>query len=306
MRIGIIGYGFVGQAVAGAHNRNVLMINDPYKFEEWENSKIEDMKEYCGWIYVCVPTPMKEDGSCDTSTLTSVLDSLKDFDRYVICKSTAPPEYYNSIMAQTGKGQKYNFKLIHMPEFLREKSALEDYMHPKIIVIGGKPNDVNFVAQAVLISDLTYKRQANIVKTDIGSAAAMKYYANSWLATKVIFNNQFAKWCAAQGVDWNNVAEVLKNDPRLGDTHYQVPGADGRVGYGGSCFPKDISAILKIAEDKNVDLSLLKHQVEVNEKLKQQQDEELAAQAKSALPTRRRREAGDPLPRTAVERRRRR
>jgi UDPglucose 6-dehydrogenase len=292
MRIGVIGYGYVGKAIAGSHDRNLIMINDPYALEEWEQYTVEQIKANTGWIYVCVPTPMAEDGACDTSVLKSVLDNLADYEGVVICKCTAPPEFYLGIMKECGKYKKYKFRLIHMPEFLTAANALHDYMHPETIVIGGNAIDVNYVAQFIITSDLTYKTKAKIVKTDIGSAAAMKYYANSWLATKVIFNNQFAKWCESQGVNWNNVAEVCKEDRRLGHTHYRVPGDNGDVGYAGACFPKDISAVLTSAEKKNVDMSLLKTQVDINNQMREQQrlEREEAERLKSSIPGRRRRE----------------
>lgn len=290
MRIGIVGYGYVGSAVAGAHDRNVLMIHDPYKFQEWEHYTLEQLIEHCGWIYLCLPTSSKEDGGCDTGILEDVLLKLKDYEGIVISKSTAPPKFYIDIFNQCGKNKKYKFRFVHMPEFLTEKNSLQDYMHPQIIVVGGSANDRNYIVSHVITSDYTYKNKTNIVKTDIGSAAAMKYYSNSWLATKVIYNNQFAKWCSSQGVDWNEVTEVLKMDRRLGNTHYQVPGNNGEVGYGGSCFPKDISAILKIAEDNNVDMSLLKFQTEINETIRkaQQEEIELEKQRKSLSQGRRR------------------
>jgi UDPglucose 6-dehydrogenase len=296
MRIGIIGYGYVGKAIAGSHDRNMIMINDPYALEEWEQYSIADIKANTGWIYVCVPTPVAENGTCDTSILKGVLDSLSDYEGTVICKSTAPPEFYIGIAKECGQWKKYKFKLAHMPEFLTAANALHDYMHPRLIVIGGTAPVVNHIAQFVIPTDLTYKTKARIVKTDIGSAAAMKYYANSWLATKVIFNNQFAKWCESQGVDWNEVATVCKEDLRLGDTHYRVPGDNGDVGYAGACFPKDISAILSLAEQKNVDMSLLKTQVDINNQMREQQrlEREEAERLKSSIPGRRRR---DDLPR---------
>jgi UDPglucose 6-dehydrogenase len=305
MRIGIIGYGFVGSAVAAAHDRNLLMINDPNKFEDWEQYTVEKIKEHTGWIYLCLPTAQKEDGGCDTSILEDMLEQLKDYEGFVISKSTAPPMWYKSINDQCGPFKKYKFKFIHMPEFLTAKNAIQDYMNPKIIVIGGNPIHTSFVTTHVLGTDLTYKSKAKIVRTDIGSAAAMKYYANSWLATKVVYNNQFAKWCESQNVKWSDVSEILAQDSRLGETHYNVPGENGDVGYGGYCFPKDISAILKIAQDKNVDMSLLETQVEINDALREVQrlEREEANKIKS-IPQRRRR---DDVPRgTGTQTRRRR
>jgi UDPglucose 6-dehydrogenase len=268
MRIGIIGYGFVGKAVAGAHDRKTLMINDPNVLEEWESYTVEQIIANTGWIYLCLPTPSKEDGSCDTSIVENMLEQLKDYEGIIISKSTAPPKFYIDMLNQTGKNKKYKFRLVHVPEFLTAANALHDYMHPHTIVVGGKPEDTAFVLRHAISSDLTYRTKAKLIMTDIGSAAAMKYYANSWLATKVVYNNQFAQWCKSQGVEWKNVAEVLKKDKRIGDTHYDVPGPDTKFGYGGACFPKDVSAILASAEAAGIDMSLLKHQVEVNEQLR--------------------------------------
>ena len=307
MRIGIIGYGFVGSAVAAAHDRNMLMINDPGKFEEWQQYTVEQIKENCGWIYVCLPTAQKEDGGCDTGILDAMLEQLKDYEGFVISKSTAPPKWYKDIFDNCGMNKKYKFKFIHMPEFLTAKNAIHDYMHPKIIVIGGNPIHTSVITTHVINSDMTYKSKAKIVRTDIGSAAAMKYYANSWLATKVVYNNQFAKWCESQGVAWNNVTEILAQDNRLGDTHYNVPGENGDVGYAGACFPKDIAAILKVADDNGVDMSLLKSQIEINDAMREVQRvqrEEEAARIK-AFPQRRRRDELPPYNPNASNRRRR-
>jgi UDPglucose 6-dehydrogenase len=291
MRIGVIGYGYVGKAVAAAHDRNLIMVNDPYALEEWEQYTIDQIKEHTGWVYVCVPTPMAEDGSCDTSILQGVLDSLADYEGIVISKCTAPPEFYINISKECGKYKKYKFRLIHMPEFLTAANALHDYMHPELIVIGGNAHDTSYVSQFVIATDMTYKTKAKVIRTDIGSAAAMKYYANSWLATKVVFNNQFAKWCESQGVNWNDMAEVCKEDQRLGKSHYRVPGENGDVGYAGACFPKDVSAILTSAGKKNVDMSLLQKQVDINNQMREQQrlEREEAERLKSSIPTRRNR-----------------
>lgn len=265
MRIGIIGYGYVGQAVAAAHDRNLLMIND-IKFEEWENYPIESIIEHTGWVYVCLPTPMLEDGNCDTSLLKETFDKLKDYEGFVISKSTAPPKFYKEILDQTGPGKKYKFRLLHMPEFLRQNHALQDFMNPQVIVIGGRPNDVAWASLHIIGNLKIYKAKTSMVRTDIATAAAMKYYSNSFLATKVVFNNQFANWCKGQGVEWNNLADCLKEDRRLGPTHYQVPGPDGKFGWAGSCFPKDIAAVL--AADPENNLTLLRHQLDVNTQLR--------------------------------------
>lgn len=257
MKIGIIGYGFVGRAIANAHHHDQLLINDP----KLSNSvSIDDIKKNTNWVYVSVPTPMSDSGELDTSILNSVLDSLIDYNGLVIAKSTALPEYY--INAKN----KYPFKLVHVPEFLTAANANADYLNPSLIVIGGDASNCVYYKDVVVQADKTNTLSTKFVATDIATASAMKYYANSFLATKVIFNNQFAMWCSKNGINWDNVANITKLDPRLGHSHWAVPGPDGMMGYGGYCFPKDVSAL--IHSRYNEYLSLLKHQFSVNEQIR--------------------------------------
>jgi UDPglucose 6-dehydrogenase len=257
MKIGIIGYGFVGKAIANAHDQSKILINDP-KFDK--SARIEEIKNNTDWIYVSVPTPMGGNGEIDTSILESVLDSLEGYTGLVISKCTALPIYYINAKKH------YKFKIIHVPEFLTAANANADYMTPSMIVMGGDIEDCQYYKDIVVNADNTNTMSTKFVATDIGTASAMKYYANSFLATKVVFNNQFAEWCSKQGIDWNNLATINKLDKRLGNTHWDVPGPDGMFGYGGYCFPKDVSALTH--SEHNESLSLLKHQFEVNGKIR--------------------------------------
>lgn len=257
MKIGIIGYGFVGKAITNAHDRSKLLINDPKLFD---NTSVEQIKSETSWVYIAVPTPMSDDGELDTSILESVLDSLQDYTGLVISKCTALPNFYISAKKQ------YSFRLMHVPEFLTAANANIDYMTPEMIVMGGDIADCQYYKDVVIQADNTNTMSTKFVATDIGTASAMKYYANSFLATKVVFNNQFAGWCTKQGINWDNLASINKLDKRLGNTHWAVPGPDGMFGYGGYCFPKDVSALTH--SDHNESLSLLKHQFEVNKQIR--------------------------------------
>jgi len=257
MKIGIIGHGFVGRAIANAHDETQLLINDPKLFE---SVSIEQIKNETSWIYVSVPTPMYDSGEIDTSILESVLDSLQGYQGLVISKCTALPSYY------IGAKKKYNFRLMHVPEFLTAANANKDYMTPDMIVMGGDLPDCEYYKDVVVQADKTNTMATKFIVADIGTASAMKYYANSFLATKVVFNNQFAAWCTKQGINWNNLSSINKLDKRLGNTHWDVPGPDGMFGYGGYCFPKDVSALTH--SEHNECLSLLKHQFEVNSQIR--------------------------------------
>ena len=289
MRIGIIGMGTVGEAVAGIHDRTLLMYHDP-KFEEWEHWTIEKIIKGCGWIYLCLPTPINETGECDTSILVNMFDQLKEFEGVVISRSTAPPRFYLNAIKDTGPFGKYKFRLVYMPVFINPETALKDLTNPELIVVGGNMKDVNYVAQFVINSDMSYKHKVRIVKTDIGSAAAIKYYADSFLAHKVMWNTQYADWCKSQGVNWANLTQGLAEDKRLGHTHYDLANDKGDVGYSEPHVLDNINLILKSAEVNNVDLSILEMSSKLNQKLKQAQDEQRELEAQTRLNTKRRRE----------------
>jgi UDPglucose 6-dehydrogenase len=262
MKIGIIGYGFVGQAVANAHDTNQLLINDPIKLGN-DSVSIDQLKAETDWIYVCVPTPANEDGSNNTDILTSVFESINGYEGYVISKCTALPSFY----AQAKES--YTFKLVHMPEFLTAANANNDYLNPELIVIGASTEESVFVYDNIIKADKVNKEYATIISTDIASASAMKYYANSFLANKIIFNNQFKVWAESQGATWKDVTDILELDSRLGNSHFSVPGSDGIPGYGGYCFPKDVDAVIASAKQSNISVSLIEHQRDVNNQLRQ-------------------------------------
>ena len=256
-KIGIIGHGFVGRAIANAHDEEQLLINDPKMFDSIE---VDVLKKETDWIYVAVPTPMQENGHIDTSILESVFSSLVGYNGLVISKSTALPNFYVSAKAQ------YGLRLIHVPEFLTAVNANADYMKPELIVIGGDVDDCMYYKNVVVQADNTDTKASKFIATDIATASAVKYYANSFLATKVIFNNQFAIWAKENGIGWNNIAAVSKLDHRLGSSHWAVPGPDGQMGYGGYCFPKDVSALIHSQFGQY--LTLLDHQFDINEQIR--------------------------------------
>ena len=303
MRIGIIGYGNIGQAIAGIHDRNMLMIND-IKLEEWEKYSIEKIITGCGWIYICLPTPVGEDGICDTSILEEMFDQLKDFEGFVVSRSTATPKFYSNIVKQTGPYAKYKFRLIYMPVFAQPETALQNLMHPEYIVLGGNVRDINYAAQFIITSDLSYKHKAKIIKTDIAAAAAIKYYIDSFLATKYIWNTEFAAWAQSQGVEWSSMVEGLKENKKLGDSHYDLTNTTDDVGYSDPIIIDNINVVRRIANDSNIALNLIELQANINETIKkaQQDQRDLEAQTRSSL--RRRRE--DRIERAAERKPRRR
>lgn len=261
MKIGIIGVGYVGSAVRASYDDHVeLLICDP---RLPENISIEQMVlNSPSAIFVSVPTP-SNNGKGDYSILDSVFQNLElsNYRGLVISKSTASPDFYGDA------SKKYSFKLSHVPEFLKEVSAIDDYMNPECTVIGGDPETHDLVLNVLKASKANID-DSKVFFTEIKTAALFKYVCNTYLSTKVIFANELFAYCKAIDVDWDSLQRMLVADSRLGSTHWKVPGTDGRYGYGGNCFPKDVDAMIYNAEENGIDMSLLKHVRNVNNKVR--------------------------------------
>jgi UDPglucose 6-dehydrogenase len=252
MKIGILGLGYVGSAVAWTHRHHDLVKRDP-KFGQ-ESASIKEIKT-CDAVYVCVPTPMREDGRCDDSYLRSVLLELDDYGKVIICKSTIPPGVYKELH------DKYP-NIVHAPEFLTAANATQDYETSNWVLVGGHQRWVDNSIEVIKSSTI---EATHYHKTDITTASLFKYIANSFLATKVTFMNDIYHLAKKLNVNWQEIKTIASNDPRLGNSHWDVPGPDGRFGYGGACFPKDVAAICEHALDLKTSLELLEHVKEINE-----------------------------------------
>jgi len=255
MRVGIIGYGYVGSAVAASYPDDKIMINDP-KYPIRSKS-IKKLKEKCQAIFVCVPTPQSDTGECDASILDRVLAKLEGYQGIVVAKSTAGPEIYAELE------QRYELKLAHVPEFLTQARAKYDYVNPHKIVVGCREEIRQAVTDVLMNSAVNFDR-VNIEYCSIQEASFFKYLANTQLAIKVIVNNEYADLAKRLGVKWDRVVDIARTDYRLGATHWSVPGPDGERGFGGACFPKDTAALSYIAEEHGIDLSVLNAVIEKN------------------------------------------
>jgi UDPglucose 6-dehydrogenase len=257
MKIGIIGLGFVGGAVAYAHRNQELVIRDPKLGDR--SASIEEIK-ICDAVYVCVPSPMLEDGHCDDSCMRAVLKELADYKNVIICKSTIPPGMYASL-------HEHYSNIVHAPEFLTAANANLDYVNATWMLVGGTENRVEEAIEVIKSGEVS---ATHYHKTNITTAALFKYIANSFLATKVIFMNEMYRLASQINVDWSEIKTIAKNDTRLGNSHWDVPGFDGKFGYGGGCFPKDVSAIIEHSIDIGTSLELLiyvKHLNEIHRKI---------------------------------------
>lgn len=259
-KIGIIGLGFVGSAIKHAFARQqedmqlVLIDKDPDK----GTHTYADLKN-CDGVFVCVPTPFGEDGVCDTSILEDVLSHLTEFTGVIISKCTAPPDVYQRLNDQY-------LNLVHAPEFLTAANAERDYLNGRFAIIGGNVGAYQREAQRII--ELSQCYLTNVTICSIQEAAMVKYAINSFLATKVIFMNELYKLAELTGQDYETIADMMTLDERIGDSHMRVPGPDGEFGFGGMCFPKDTSALLRYAEEQGVHLSVLDAVVKKNVVLK--------------------------------------
>lgn len=222
-----------------------------------------------GPLFVCVPTPMNPDGSCNTEIVKHILNQINqickanDRSRVVVIKSTVKPGTTDELND--------NFKYIHVcynPEFLRETTAIEDFKNQDRIIVGGPRDGTNVLKQ---MYEIAYP-DVPVTKTSSTIAELVKYTTNCFLATKVAFANEIASLCEALGEDYDKVVEYATKDKRLGNSHWAVPGPDGKKGFGGSCFPKDLNALMKLFEEMDLECSTMKGAWETNLRVRPEKD----------------------------------
>src|SRR5262245_23720710 len=224
-------------------------------------------------VFIAVGTPQGEDGSAD---LQHVLDVARDvgraIDKYtvIVDKSTVPVGTSKKVHATIAKETKHPFSVVSNPEFLKQGAAIEDFMKPDRVVVG-TDDERSADVMRELYGPFT-RTGAPIMMMDTASAELCKYAANSILATRISFMNEIANVCELMGADVDQVRKAIGSDRRIG-TSFLFPG----VGYGGSCFPKDVKALLKSAADKGYDFKLLRAVEEVNTRQKSRLVEKMRA-----------------------------
>jgi len=250
MKIGIIGNGFVGNAINQnfkVHYETLVYDVDP---ERSTVDSIADLTYNTDIIFVAVPTPMSLTGVCDLSFVLSVMGQLEKCynNNIIIMKSTVPPGTCEQLK------QKFNnFRIVFSPEFLTDRNAVEDFRTCNRVIFGGNPIDTEQCVKAFKkkFPEKTY------LTTDWKSAEMVKYFLNTFLATKVSFANEIYQICEALNVQYNDVLDLVTHDPRLTKSHFLVPGPDGQYGFGGVCFPKDINALISVCKQNNIDSTVL-------------------------------------------------
>lgn len=215
-------------------------------------------------IFLALPTPPGEDGSADLSYILGVADDLgillKDY-KVIVDKSTVPVGTAKKVRAAIAKNAKCEFDVVSNPEFLREGFAVDDFLKPDRVVVGSSSERAQKVMEELY---RPYVRSGNpIIFMDEKSAELTKYAANAFLATKITFMNEMANLCEKLGADVDMVRIGIGSDDRIGK-RFLFPG----IGYGGSCFPKDVQALAKSASEANYEFKILDAVMEVNEKQK--------------------------------------
>jgi UDPglucose 6-dehydrogenase len=238
MKLGIVGNGFVGQASKALASSQVSLVvydRDPQKCEPlgttWEEVSS------CEVVMISVPTPMGHDESCSVRIVDSVIEDLRTRGNpRIIIRSTVPVGFCESR------------RVFFMPEFLTEAHWDDDFRSTPVWVIGTDTKDdvfektLQFIFSAAKYDGNIRSNTLHFMTTK--EAEAVKYFRNCFLATKVSFCNEFHDFCVAHGMHYENVVDVAASDKRIDLSHTKVPGPDGRRGFGGTCFPKDMSSMV--------------------------------------------------------------
>lgn len=293
-RIAVVGTGYVGLVTGTCFaetGNNVICVDiDPQKVERLKNGEIPIYEPHLDFlfernirsnrlhfttnleegirdaeiIFLALPTPPGEDGSADLSYILGVADQLggliKDY-KVIVDKSTVPVGTAELVREAIAKKSSVMFDVVSNPEFLREGFAVDDFMKPDRVVVGTSSAKAQQIMQELY---QPFVRQGNpIIFMDEKSAELTKYAANSFLATKITFMNEIANFCELVGADVDKVRIGIGSDDRIGK-RFLFPG----IGYGGSCFPKDVQALVKSGQDNDFNFRILNAVMEVNEEQK--------------------------------------
>jgi len=250
LRIGIIGYGFVGQAVEYSfmtQNTETFIVDPKYN-----DNTLDDLVEWNpGLIFVCLPTPSNNDGSIDASLVRDTVKNLKSrLNTFVIIKSTITQKIVSEITSQ-------EFNIAYVPEFLSEGNAKFDMVNSDFMIIG-----TNFAAAYDAVIDYyekysMCKKGINYINVTPTEASFVKYTINTFLAMKTAYFNELYSLADAADVNYQNILKGVLADSRIGSSHTKVPGPDGKLGFGGACFPKDLNAFIDYSDNKSK-LTILK------------------------------------------------
>jgi UDPglucose 6-dehydrogenase len=281
-KIGIFGNGFVGSAVQFGFSPNTgcdvevrVYDKDPSKSVD----TIEDTVNKSKFIFLSVPTPSNKDGTMNLDIVEQALQDISDVnavsDNVVLLRSTVTPGTTRKLQ------DKYpNLRIVFNPEFLTERSAKYDFINQARVIIGGEGHEFDGVQETADLFRWRFGNSVPIIETDWETAELIKYMCNCFFATKVSFMNEMYQIAEKCDVDWNTALDGFVRDGRVGHSHMNIPGPDGKFGFGGSCFPKDIQALITFGESLGLNMNTLKGVWNTNLEVRPERDwEELKGRA---------------------------
>jgi UDPglucose 6-dehydrogenase len=233
-KVGVIGNGFVGEAIAFAFSPSTDL--RVYDIDPLRSTHTKEELDECEFIFVCVPTPMYRDGTQDLTYIEKVFEEAVTGPVYII-KSTVLPGTTEALWKKFP-----SLSIIFNPEFLTERTAKLDMLTQARIILGGRKDLTMDVKK--LFEERFMNR--HIIETDSTTAELTKYMNNTFFATKVSIMNEFKRLSDKLGTNWEDALYGFAADHRIGDSHLHVPGPDGKHGYGGTCFPKDVNALIQL------------------------------------------------------------
>lgn len=270
-KIGIVGKGFVGSAVQHGFSPNVgcdaeVRVYDKNPARSLHS--LEDTINESNFVFVSVPTPSNNDGSADLTILESVLEDIANIytneETIILIRSTIIPGTTRALQSKFD-----NLKLVFNPEFLTERSANFDFINQSRAILGGEKANTGKAAD---LFRWRFGDSFSILETNFESAELIKYMANTFFATKISFLNDMKLLSDKCNANWNDVIDGFVRDGRIGHSHLNVPGHDGKYGFGGVCFPKDIQAIIHFADTLDINMAVLKGAWETNLKVRPEKD----------------------------------
>ena len=270
--IGIIGKGFVGTAVQYGFSPNVGCDAEVRVFDivpSKSTHTLDQVVNESDIIFISVPTPSFADGEIDLKLLDRCLEdiykvSMDNNEAVFLIRSTVVPGTTEKLQ------QKFkNLNLVFNPEFLTERSANFDFINQSRVILGGLSKNTNKVAS---LYRWRFGNSITIIETNYQTAELIKYVTNTFFATKVSFMNDMRLLSDKVDADWDTVIDGFVSDGRVGHSHLNVPGHDGKYGFGGSCFPKDIQAIIHFSNSLDLDMSVLKGAWKTNLKVRPEKD----------------------------------
>ena len=271
-KIGIIGKGFVGSAVANGFSANTGYNNASIKiFDKDESKSLNSLDETINesdFIFLSLPTPSNKDGSISLDILHDSLDTINKINRnpinILLLRSTVVPG-----TSRIFQDKYKNLRIVFNPEFLTERSAFLDFINQSRFILGGDSKYTSKVAE--LYRD-RFGKSFPILQTNYESAELIKYMNNCFFATKVSFMNEMKLISDHVGANWEDALEGFILDGRIGHSHINVPGHDGKLGFGGSCFPKDLQALIDFGNRIGVNLNTLKGAWNTNLEVRPEKD----------------------------------